>query len=72
MNKQAASWFGRSIGGPPPQRRGYLTLYSYSGPRRRRKSGVGRVVFLGVGAVAFGVALAVAFNLLGNSLLGIG
>ena len=72
MSKLAASWFGRSTFGSPPRRRGYLTLYSYSGPRRRRKSGIGRAVALGLGAVAIGVALAVVFNLLGRGLLGIG
>lgn len=72
MGKLAASWFGRSTFGSPPARRGYLTLYTYGGPRRRRKSGVGRAILLCLGAVAFGVTLAVGFNLLGRGLLGIG
>ncbi len=49
---------------PPAQRQGYLTLYSYGGPRRRRRSRLGRSLTLLVGAVAIGVSLALAFNLL--------
>ena len=72
MSKLAASWFGRGTTESSSPRRGYLTLYSYGGPRRRRKTGVGRAVLLSLSAIALGITLAVMVNLLAHGFLAIG